>query len=637
MVLGKTEKNPRILVVDDNVAIHDDFKKVLSFDNQIDTDLKKIEASLFGEKKQNTGQTQYDVDYASQGQDAYTLVAKAETNGSPYSVAFIDGRMPPGWDGIETIQHLWQVNPDLQVVLCTAYADYSWSDIQRTLGETDSLVILKKPFDNVEVMQLAHALSRKWEMSRQINGKLHKLAYYDSLTNLPNRDHFLMCLSEKVKNNSSGALFFIDLDNFKRINDTLGHSAGDDLLKIIAKRLSGCVRGSEPQRPGSTPSNNISARLGGDEFAVILEDFQNIEDIKRIAERIVSTISKPVELGVHQIRITPSIGIALFPEDGSQTNDLIKNADLAMYFAKCDGRNHFHFFHESMNAEALKKLTMETHLRQALDHDEFTLAYQPQISLVTKNLSGFEALLRWQNLELGQVSPMEFIPVAEDCGLIIPIGDWVMKTACQQAKRWIDDGYSIHRIGVNVSPNQFLQHDFFKKVKEILENTDLPKNILQIEITESLLMKDSAEVANTISSLHRLGVQIAIDDFGTGYSNLSRLKELPIDQLKIDQSFVRNIDHNTKNQSILRAIIAIAAGIELDVIAEGVETDQQLDFLQKEQCDEIQGFLISRPMTAEKATEYLQTQSQIGSSLSRGDNDMYDDSSLFTLRNYLAL
>jgi diguanylate cyclase (GGDEF)-like protein len=609
MVLVKTEKITRILVVDDNVAIHDDFKKILSFDDQLNKNLNQIEASLFGETEQKTGQAQYDVDYALQGQDAYTLVAKANADGRPYSVAFVDSRMPPGWDGIETIHRLWQVTPDLQVVLCTAYADYSWDDIQRTLGETDSLVILKKPFDNVEVMQLAHALSRKWEMSRQIKGELHRLAYYDGLTGLPNRDHFLMLLSDTVKKNVKGTLLFIDLDNFKRINDTLGHSSGDKLLEIIARRLSGCIRRSESHLLDSNSSNNISARLGGDEFAVMLDASHTIDDIKKIAERIVSTISKPVDLGTHKVLVTPSIGIALFPKDGPQANELLKNADLAMYFAKCEGVNHFHFFHESMNVEALKKLTMEIHLRQALERDEFNLAYQPQIDLSTGNLIGFEALLRWNNPDLGQVPPLEFISIAEDCGLIIPIGDWVMKTACQQAKQWIDDGYSIHRIGVNVSPNQFLQPDFLKKVKEILDDVDFPKNFLQIEITENLLLKDSVNVANIILSLHALGVQISIDDFGTGYSNLSRLKELQIDQLKIDQSFVRNIDNNTKNQSILRAIIAIAAGIELGVIAEGVETDQQLDFLKKEHCDEIQGFLISRPMTEEKTTEYLQSQS----------------------------
>ncbi|SHJ93908.1 response regulator receiver modulated diguanylate cyclase/phosphodiesterase [Malonomonas rubra DSM 5091] len=607
MLFDKSKSNPRVLVVDDNFSIHADFKKILVGNDPAGDDLHELESSLFGEATAKKHLLKYDVDFASQGQEALEMVIEAEKQEKPYSVAFIDGRMPPGWDGIETIKNIWKVSPALQVVLCTAYADYSWDEIQKSLGETDSLVILKKPFDNVEVMQLAHALSCKWAMSREIEGRLHQLAYYDSLTGLPNRDHFLTHLNRSLDNGNRGALFFIDLDNFKRINDTLGHSAGDDLLEIVARRLSQCVRSSISDRPGSLDSANITARLGGDEFAVLVDRFDTIDSISAIAKRIINTISKPIELDQHQVLVTPSIGISIFPDDGSHISDILKNADLAMYFSKRNGSNSFNYYQQSMNADALKRLTVEQNLRIALDSNELSLAYQPQIDLGTGKLSGFEALLRWNSQELGQVPPMEFIPVAEECGLMIPIGDWVIKTACQQAKEWIDDGLSIPRIGVNVSICQFTQANFLETVREILNETCLPAEFLQIEITESLLLSKTVNIAKTLKGLNELGVQIAIDDFGTGYSNLSRLKEMPINQLKIDRSFVCGIDDNLKNRSILTAIIAMASGIDLGVIAEGVETDGQLGFLKNEECDEVQGFLISYPMNKEMASEYLKT------------------------------
>lgn len=606
------ESIPRILIIDDNTAIHADFKKILCAEESVADDFLDLETSLFGDegRSRSNKRIQYEIDVALQGQEALELVIKAEKEGRPYALAFVDGRMPPGWDGIETIKHLWQESPTLQTVLCTAYADYSWDEIQASLGETDSLLILKKPFDNVEVMQLCHALTCKWEMARQIEGRLYRLAYYDTLTKLPNRDHFLQYLDRSIRTGRRGAVFFIDLDKFKRINDTFGHHAGDTLLQIVANRLAYCVRRESSERPGTSLSTGILARIGGDEFAVIVDEFTSEEELVAIAERILEKVSRSIELEHRQVMVTPSIGISLYPDNGTEIGDVLKCADLAMYFSKRNGANIWNFYQHWMAGDATQRLSVEVHLREALERREFALHYQPQISVDTREISGFEALLRWQHSELGLVPPMEFIPVAEECGLMVPIGRWVMETACWQGRKWLDEGLNVPRIGVNVSLYQFAQADFLEMVQGILEQTGLPPGYLQIEITESLLLKKELNIQKILSGLHEMGVQIAIDDFGTGYSNLNRLRELPIDQLKIDRSFICDIEANIKNRSILTAIIAMAVNMGVEVIAEGVETDEQLAILQGEQCEEVQGFLISRPMDTEKATEYMRKRQQ---------------------------
>ena len=485
----KNNQGHRILVIDDNIAIHEDFRKILSASKKQDKSLQEMESTLFGEEVQEIDTGDFEIEFASQGREALKMVQEARDAGHPFSLAFVDGRMPPGWDGIETISHLWQACPDLQVVLCTAYADYSWDDIQHVLGKSDSLLILKKPFDNVEVLQLAQALTHKWALNRDIQGRLNQLAFYDSLTGLPNRPLFIEHLSKILKNavryNHKGALLFIDMDNFKRINDTLGHSIGDELLKTTAKRLTKCLRAADtiarPLPPG------MAARLGGDEFTVVLSELTEEGDAAVIAQRISEQLARPMQLGNHQVIVTPSIGISIFPQDGEDVDTLLKNADLAMYFSKRIGPNTFKYFQESMNANALKRLTLENHLRQAFERDEFSLNYQPQFDLVTGELSGMEALIRWNNWELGRVPPMEFIPIAEECGLILPIGEWVMRTACEQAMAWITQGLSPKRMAVNVSVKQFSHPNFIAMVSRILDETGLAPDLLEIEITETLL------------------------------------------------------------------------------------------------------------------------------------------------------
>lgn len=593
----------RILVIDDNHSIHQDFAKILSPPASDDPALDDMEAALFGSEKPTSAPISFELDFASQGAEGLTMVEHALAAGRPYALAFVDGRMPPGWDGIETIQRLWQADPELQTVLCTAYADYSWQEIRRILGETDSLLIIKKPFDNMEVLQLAHALTRKWELAREVKGRLHQLAFYDSLTGLPNRallsDRLAQALENAKRKQCQTALLFIDLDNFKRINDSLGHTLGDELLKIVSERIVACLRASD------SVGLWIAARLGGDEFIVVLPELESERGAALVAQRIADKVGQPLTLDQHQFLITLSIGIAIYPEDGESDEDLLKNADLAMYFAKRNDHNSFAFYQQSMNIRALKRLTLESELRQAIGRQEFSLHYQPQLDLRTGEISGLEALLRWRNTILGHVSPLEFIDVAEENGMIVTIGTWVLRTACTQAKAWIDQGLTVPRISVNVSVKQFAHPQFISTIEEVLAETGLESHLLEIEITETLLADNFSEFASILQKVKLMNISVAIDDFGTGYSSLSRIKDFPIDCLKIDRSFVSGIESSPSDQSLVKAMTAMAACMQLTVIAEGVETPEQLEFLRSINCQEIQGYIYSKPLTAVAAEAFL--------------------------------
>lgn len=600
--MNSQKNNPvyRILIIDDNVSIHQDFSKILLSPPKTENTLRRMESDLFGTVPQVVSSTVFEIDCASQGKEGHAMVKRAKAQGRPYALAFVDGRMPPGWDGVETIGRLWEVCPDLQVVLCTAYADYSWQEIRRVVGETDSLLILKKPFDNVEVLQLAHALTRKWELNREVQGRLNQLAFYDNLTGLPNRTLFLDRLNQTIdkasRYNHKVGLLYIDLDNFKRINDTLGHSIGDDLLKQVSRRLVKCFRTSDTV--SRTSPDDMAARLGGDEFTVILPELDRVESAGRVAQRLSEQLTLPIELDDHEVIVTPSIGISIFPDDGDTVETLLKNADIAMYYSKRMAPNSFKYFQEFMNASALKWLTIENHLRQALDRDEFSLQYQPQVDLATGNINGMEALIRWQNKELGNIPPLDFITIAEETGSIVAIGEWVLRTACLQAREWINQGLPLKRMAVNISLKQFTHPDFLEMVRNVLGETDLAPQYLELEITESLLEKDTKRIISILETLKEMDVQISIDDFGTGYSSLNRLKSLPFDCLKIDKCFISGIGSCKKDRSIISAIVAMAKGMNLRLIAEGVETEEQARFLREKKCRGGQGYLFCMPLAA---------------------------------------
>ncbi|MGG5872200.1 putative bifunctional diguanylate cyclase/phosphodiesterase [Pseudomonas peli] len=419
--------------------------------------------------------------------------------------------------------------------------------------------------------------------------KMAHLAQHDALTNLPNRallnDRINQAIALAERSGNSLALLFLDLDNFKQINDSLGHGIGDQLLQAVALRLSDCVR-----------SSDTVSRLGGDEFVVLLSESQSAEDAARTAEKILSALAATYSIGEQQLHITSSIGISIYPNDAKDAESLIKNADTAMYQAKEEGRNNYQFFHQEMNVHAVERQLIEAHLRTAMENNEFTLHYQPKIDLHSGRITSAEALIRWQHPAWGMVLPARFIPVAEACGLIIPLGRWVLLQACGQAKRWENCGYVLDSIAVNISALEFRRKDFVDSVESALRVTGLNPNNLQLEITESVLMRDAQASAAILQQLKTLGVQVAVDDFGTGYSSLSYLNQFPIDVLKIDQSFVQDI--HSSNGIIVSAVIAMGNSLKQRVIAEGIEEAAQLEFLRHHHCAEGQGFLFSHPVSA---------------------------------------
>ena len=471
-----------------------------------------------------------------------------------------------------------------------------------------------------EAGQVAHLYGTLQDITelRQAEARVHRLAYFDSLTGLPNRESFKESIKQAVelakRHKRQGALLFLDLDNFKRVNDTLGHNIGDLLLKKIAELLVQAVRASDVITHEEAKESSCDlARLGGDEFTVLLPEIRRPEDAASAAQRIIEVLSQSIQLNGHDVVVTPSIGIAVFPQDGTGVDSILKNGDVAMYHAKRQGKNTFVFYDDSMHQAALKRLMLENQLRKALHRDEFAIHYQPQVNTTSGKICGLEALLRWHNPELGLLMPADFIPLAEETGLMLPIGEWVLETACRQAKAWIDSGAEVAHVAVNVSVLQFVQKGFPALVARILDDTGLAPHALELEVTESLLMKDAEGAVQTLRALKSIGVQLAIDDFGTGYSSLSYLKQFPIDRLKIDRTFVHNISEDHDNAAIALAVIAMAESMALKVTAEGVETDAQLGFLKATQCDEVQGFYLSYPLPAAEITSLLEKMRSAGS------------------------
>jgi diguanylate cyclase (GGDEF)-like protein/PAS domain S-box-containing protein len=428
--------------------------------------------------------------------------------------------------------------------------------------------------------------------------QLQYLAHHDALTSLPNRILFADRLDQSLArarwHERAVALLFLDLDRFKVINDTLGHDVGDRALKALSERLNACVR-----------EGDTVARLGGDEFAIVLEDIASADDVAPTARKILDDLSQPFQLDKHEFILTTSIGISLFPIDGENTQTLLKHADIAMYRAKDEGRNTYQFYSADMSVKAFERLNLETSLRHALEREEFELYYQPQQCLADERVFGVEALLRWQHPDLGVISPMEFIPMLEETGLIIPVGEWVLHTACLQARAWNDSGFKSLRMSVNLSGRQINNSNFIATVEQVLKDSKLDPTLLELEMTESILIHNKRAAIKILETINEMGVRLAIDDFGTGYSSLSYLKRFPIDTLKIDRSFIRDLAQDPDDATLVEAIIAMGRTLDLNVIAEGVETEQQVKFLQKHNCDNIQGYLLSRPLPAQELTTLL--------------------------------
>lgn len=440
---------------------------------------------------------------------------------------------------------------------------------------------------------LATAIDRKSAEER-----LTYLAQFDPLTELPNRSLFLDRLKQAMeqahRNRKRLGVIFADLDRFKIVNDTMGHSAGDKLLIQVALRLQGCIR-----------SVDTVARLGGDEFAFILSELTHPEDATLVAEKVIFALSQVFELDGQEVYVSASLGISIYPGDGVDADSLLRNADTAMFQAKQQGPAIYQFYLPQMNERAMARLTMETQLRGALARQEFVLHYQPKASLITGQITGFEALLRWQRPGLGLVPPLQFISVLEDTGLIVPVGEWVVRTVCEQIKSWQEQGAALHPISINLSARQFQQQDLEKLIGKTLADTRIDPRLLELELTESVLMKEAETAANSLENLKAFGVQISMDDFGTGYSSLAYLKRFPLDVLKIDRTFIRDVTTDLDDATIAVAMINLAHSLGLKVVAEGVETRAQLEFLKAHGCDEMQGYFFSRPLPLESALQIL--------------------------------
>ncbi|MEW6544508.1 MAG: EAL domain-containing protein [Nitrospirota bacterium] len=439
--------------------------------------------------------------------------------------------------------------------------------------------------------------------------QIHRLAYYDGLTNLPNRrlfrDRLLQALASAQRRQSTLAILLLNLDRLKRINDTLGHSVGDQVLRGVAERLMVYVRRSDSVARHAPDGAAAVSRLGGDEFTVLLTDLESVQDAAKVARRLLKSLAKPFKVEGHEVFVTASIGLSLFPADGTDAESLLKNADAAMNHAKEQGRNVYRFYSQEMNADAAQRLTLESKLRRALDRGEFELHYQPQVDLRRWNIVGVEALIRWRHPELGTIPPAKFIPLAEETGLIHAIGEWAIRTACAQHRAWLAAGFPPIRMAVNLSSLQFEEQDLCKKIAQALRDTSMDPRYLELELTEGIVMRDAGTTIAALQRLKQLGLRLAIDDFGTGYSSLSYLKRFPIDTVKIDRAFVRDLAENSDDAAIVTAIIAMAHSLKLRALAEGVETRQQLAFLQQQGCDEFQGYLVSKPVPAEDLAQLL--------------------------------
>ena len=453
---------------------------------------------------------------------------------------------------------------------------------------------------------------------RRSEEKIRYLAYFDTVTNLPNRallkQIFAHTMANAKRYERTFALMFLDLDHFKRINDTLGHNAGDELLREVANRLRSCLRSCDRMSEADREVDPVTAgvfggdavtRLGGDEFVILLTEIRNPESAAVVARRLSEKLSEPMTVGGRSITLTSSIGISVYPLDAQDFEVMLKKADTAMYHAKETGRNCFKFFTDSLNEDAVRRFNLENELRQAIDKNQFTLFYQPKININTNRIVGVEALIRWNHPTRGLIGPNDFIPFAEEIGLIIPIGDWVLNEALAQAVKWQKAGRTDLKISINLSPPQFTQTTIVDNISSLLNSYNLNPFSIELEITEGLLLEGKKSNVEKLTALREMGVNLALDDFGVGYSSLSYLKDLPLNSLKIDRSFVSGLNEDKQNNAIVQAIITLAHSLDLVAVAEGVETEDQLEFLRSHICDEVQGFFFSHPLPIDEIEEWI--------------------------------
>ena len=517
--------------------------------------------------------------------------ARAMLVNGKYDVALLDMSLPDG-EGLTILQQIKSIDPGLPIVVMTGKRDDEFALCTVQQGAQDYLVK-----GDIDGWQLSRVLSYSIERKRLEDEMCH-LAHHDQLTGLANRtlfhDRLVQTISRAERRHEVFAVLYLDLDHFKSINDALGHNVGDALLVCVAERINQVVRDSD-----------TVARLGGDEFAIILDDIKNGHTASIVAQKIISSMSEMLKVSEHTLYVNTSIGISIYPHCGETAELLVKNADSAMYRAKRNGRSQYSFYTHDMNARALEQLQMEAQLRHALERKEFVLHYQPKLNANTGQLTGTEALLRWQHPDKGIVYPEHFIPLLEENGLITEVGQWVITQACRQNQEWHAAGLEVGKVAVNLSGTQLLSKDFSKTIADILDETGLEPAMLEVELTENLLIKNTTVSAGILSSLKKLGVSIAIDDFGTGYCSFGYLKQFLVNTLKIDRSFVSNVTTDDTDAAIITAMIGLARDLQINVVAEGVETQSQLDYLRAHHTNEIQGYLVSPPLPPETLTNLV--------------------------------
>lgn len=600
--------NRRVLIIDDTPSMHEDYRKILS--PEATQGLSSMESLLFGVAEPRPS-IRYELDHAYQGLDGHALAEQALAEYRPYAMAFVDMRMPPGWNGLETIERLWRLDPDLQIALCTAFSDLVWDELSERLSLNDRLLVLKKPFDAIEIRQIANTLTAKWQAMQENKirvkameitiehraSELLRLAHhlqYDALTGLPNlnllRDRLVRCI--RTSPTSGFSLLYIGLDRLKHINNAWGYPFGDAVLQ---------ASGTSIQR--ALKDEDVLYRPGSDQF-VVVGDFADRGGDTAFSAQLLAAIATPRLIEGEVLAVTASVGVSRYPGHGDDPRMLIKRAETAMHEAKGQGRNTARLYDPMLKQRARDQQSLEVAIRRALENEEFVLHYQPKIDLRTDRVIGCEALIRWFQPNGEAIPPTCFIPIAEESGLIVPLSRWVLKEASRQTHLWNLHGLGPLCTAINLSPVDFRQDDFLSALKQALESSGVDPGCIELEITERLLVQDHEDSALVLQGAKSLGVRLAIDDFGTGYSNLGYLKLFPVDTLKIDQSFIRDIGVHEKDAALVAAIIAMSDSLGLTVTAEGVETAEQLEFLTSRHCDEAQGFYFSRALPAAEFAEF---------------------------------